>query len=337
MRWEEAEVKNIHVAAYVYRQSSVMNDIQRTFFLRGLDEAATSASEIATAERLSFEADAPPQINPYTTTGFIVWYCFIFLCCGLPMICCCISMCYVRVRRKLTPSSSPGTGNETPSPAVLASAEDDAIALEIARIEANVRAFCLKEQQLRKSNLTKAWIEHKMIVGKETIVQKETKEKCCSGSSDSDCDSDDWVESKEDSFELHHIPLPGFKIGETSRRRTASSHCAICLESYRVDDVIVWSANVNCSHVFHEKCMQNWIMKRFKPDCPMCRQTFVNMSMNKDTSSSAGETEPSIADLDEHDVVERGEECLDDENNEGDTGEDSAIKEGFGLIESSRA
>ena len=76
-----------------------------------------------------------------------------------------------------------------------------------------------------------------------------------------------------------------------------------------MDDVIVWSANVNCSHVFHEKCMQNWIMKRFKPDCPMCRQPFVNMSMNKDTSSSAGETESSIVDLDEHDVVERGEEC----------------------------
>ena len=55
----------------------------------------------------------------------------------------------------------------------------------------------------------------------------------------------------------------------------------------------------------------------------MCRQTFVNMSMDKDTSSSAGETESSIVDLDEHDVVERGEECLDDENNEGDTGEDS--------------
>ena len=318
-----------------------MNDIQRTFFLRGLDEAATSASEIATAdaERLSFEAaDAPPQINPYTTTGFIVWYCFLFLCCGLPMICCCISMCCVTVRRKLTSSSSSGTGNDTPSPAVLASAEDDAIALEIARIEANVRAFSLKEQQLRKSNLTNAWIEHKMIVGKETIVQKETKEKCCTGS-DSDCDSDGWVESKEDSFELHHIPLPGFKIGETSRRRTASAHCAICLESYRVDDVIVWSANVNCSHVFHEKCMQNWIMKRFKPDCPMCRQTFVNMTMDKDTSSSTGETESLNVDLDEHDVdlVERGEpeqqECLDDENNEGDTGEDSAIinEEGFGL------
>ena len=88
------------------------------------------------------------------------------------MICCCISMCYLTVCRKLEPGSSSGRmGNQDPSSAVLASEEEDAIALEIARIEANVRAFSLKEQQLRKSNLTKAWVEHKMVVGEESIVE----------------------------------------------------------------------------------------------------------------------------------------------------------------------
>lgn len=293
-----------------------MNEIPR-HFLRGLEEAATSATAAATTtfdEELAFEGDVlPPPVNPYTTTGFIVWYCFLFLCCGLPVMCCCISMCCLTVCRKLEPGSSSGrTRNEDPSSAVLASEEEDAIALEIARIEANVRAFSLKEQQLRKSNLAKAWVEHKMIVGEESIVEKKRED------FGSDCsESDDRERSgEEDSFELQHIPLPGFKVGETTKRRTAASHCAICLESYRPDDSIVWSANAACVHIFHEQCMLSWIMKRFKPDCPVCRQTFVNMTIGEDSASNVVE----------HNVEREGEsdDDIDANDDDGDAIEEAS-------------
>lgn len=306
-----------------------MNDIQR-HFLRGLEEAATSAvvagkTTAAVDEQLPFEGDVlPPPVNPYTTTGFIVWYCFLFFCCGLPMICCCISMCCLTVCRKLEPGSSSGrTGNEDdPSSAVLASEEEDAIALEIARIEANVRAFSLKEQQLRKSNLTKAWVEHKMIVGEESIVEMKSNE-CCSES-----ENDEQERSIEEGlFELQHIPLPGFKVGETTKRRTAASHCAICLESYRPDDSIVWSANAACVHIFHEQCMLSWIMKRFKPDCPVCRQTFVNMTIGEESSPPlvGGASNSSNVDLVEHNVEEEGVGDENDSNiDAGDTVEEES-------------
>lgn len=288
-----------------------MNDLQQHSFLRGLEEAATSAVATTIAdEQLPFEGDVlPPPVNPYTTTGFIVWYCFLFLCCGLPMLCCCTSICCLTVCRKLERSSSGRMGNEDDrSSAVLASEEEDAIALEIARIEANVRAFSLKEQQLRKSNLTKAWVAHKMIVGEESIV--ETKPKECCGESEND-DQERSIE--EGLFELQHIPLPGFKVGETTKRRTAASHCAICLESYRPDDSIVWSANAACIHIFHEQCMLSWIMKRFKPDCPVCRQTFVNMIIDEDSSSLWVGTSNS-SNVVEHNVEQEGGSDENDSN-----------------------
>ena len=306
-----------------------MNDIQR-HFLRGLEEAATSAvvagkTTAAVDEQLPFEGDVlPPPVNPYTTTGFIVWYCFLFLCCGLPMICCCISMCCLTVCRKLEPgSSSRRTGNDNdPSSAVLASEEEDAIALEIARIEANVRAFSLEEQQLRKSNLAKAWVEHKMIVGEESIVEMKSKE-CC-GESEND---EQGRSIEEGLFELQHIPVPGFKVGETTKRRTAASHCAICLESYRPDDSIVWSANAACVHIFHEQCMLSWIMKRFKPDCPVCRQNFVNLTIGEDSSLPlvGGTSNSSNGDLVEHNVEEEGAGDENDSNiDAGDTVEEES-------------
>ena len=135
-----------------------------------------------------------------------------------------------------------------------------------------------------------------MVVGEESIVEMKPKE-CCGES-----ENDDQERSIEEGlFELQHIPLPGFKVGETTKRRTAASHCAICLESYRPDDSIVWSANAACVHIFHEQCMLSWIMKRFKPDCPVCRQTFVNMTIGGDSSPLAeGTSNASNVDLVEH-------------------------------------
>lgn len=45
------------------------------------------------------------------------------------------------------------------------------------------------------------------------------------------------------------------------------SDCWICLESFKVEDVIL--AVNTCKHIFHEKCIEKWIMMR--EICPVCR------------------------------------------------------------------
>jgi hypothetical protein len=54
--------------------------------------------------------------------------------------------------------------------------------------------------------------------------------------------------------------------------------CAICLTSYDVDDVIVWSSNQACAHSFHRDCIVGWLVK-IQPEtpCPCCRQEFTDL------------------------------------------------------------
>lgn len=93
---------------------------------------------------------------------------------------------------------------------------------------------------------------------------------------------------EDEIFELQHIPLPGARQGGKEERRVPSS-CAICLEPYRPNDSIVWSTNANCVHVFHEQCVSLWLMKRFKPACPVCRQQFISLAPDRLASNETEE------------------------------------------------
>lgn len=42
--------------------------------------------------------------------------------------------------------------------------------------------------------------------------------------------------------------------------RSVDTSCCICLEPYKIRDVISWSSNPACSHVFHQDCIINWFM-----------------------------------------------------------------------------
>mmetsp|Transcript_4886 Transcript_4886/g.7370 ORF Transcript_4886/g.7370 Transcript_4886/m.7370 type:complete len:262 (-) Transcript_4886:86-871(-) len=52
--------------------------------------------------------------------------------------------------------------------------------------------------------------------------------------------------------------------------------CAICLDPYEVGDVVLWSANAECHHAFHEDCIMQWLLSKVYPACPCCRQLFVD-------------------------------------------------------------
>jgi Ring finger domain len=49
--------------------------------------------------------------------------------------------------------------------------------------------------------------------------------------------------------------------------------CCICLEPYRVGDVVAWSNNSSeeCLHVFHRDCIYQWLENLKHDECPSCR------------------------------------------------------------------
>jgi len=58
--------------------------------------------------------------------------------------------------------------------------------------------------------------------------------------------------------------------------RRVPNECSICLCEYEIGSDIVWSSNPQCEHVFHTKCIEQWLMKqREGPLCPCCRRDFV--------------------------------------------------------------
>ena len=102
------------------------------------------------------------------------------------------------------------------------------------------------------------------------------------------------------------------------------SECAICLDSYQCNDIVIWSNNINCSHCFHKQCIKDYLITKTMninnktliiqtnnndddeeendnnsrnrkyqlpplPPCPTCRQTF--LIINEDDDDDTNNTE----------------------------------------------
>ncbi|KAK1743819.1 hypothetical protein QTG54_005416 [Skeletonema marinoi] len=118
-------------------------------------------------------------------------------------------------------------------------------------------------------------------------------------------------------FEYTHLslPLPGsgcasntndkpdkslpnqqqMEVVKKVENRSAAINCAICLSEYEKCDRVCWSSNTECSHVFHEDCILQWLissgekksMNQYfftnptdeklleKVICPCCLQDFI--------------------------------------------------------------
>lgn len=68
-------------------------------------------------------------------------------------------------------------------------------------------------------------------------------------------------EEEAEASEVHH-----------STTNTDTTLCAICIDEYSVGQVIAWSRNPNCHHVFHKDCIME-CMKR-SLFCPICRENY---------------------------------------------------------------
>jgi len=93
---------------------------------------------------------------------------------------------------------------------------------------------------------------------------------------------------------------------ENSFLRPAPTICAICLDSYLTSDVVCWSSNPCCSHVFHQHCILNWLValnrrpinpaehedadadksvERLRLTCPCCRVPFIGKRKPSEVTS----------------------------------------------------
>ena len=102
-------------------------------------------------------------------------------------------------------------------------------------------------------------------------------------------DLDDFTET-DDTTQLY---IPPHKRKSPQQCCMVSNLCAICLDSFHVDDVVVWSSNSQCQHVFHEFCIIDYLVKVKKnkgQPCPTCRQNFIDLiDMNKLSDNNTNE------------------------------------------------
>lgn len=56
------------------------------------------------------------------------------------------------------------------------------------------------------------------------------------------------------------------------------SICPICLVEYNEEEIVCWSKNPSCTHVFHRDCLLPWLMTH--DTCPNCRCSYMNTTQN---------------------------------------------------------
>ena len=77
------------------------------------------------------------------------------------------------------------------------------------------------------------------------------------------------------------IKLPDWKA-------CAPNCCAICLSEYKPGEVLVWSSNRSCMHVYHQECLLEYLVKvkDGSTPCPLCRQSFLIQEKNKEEETT---------------------------------------------------
>ena len=221
---------------------------------------------------------AAGDIDPYTSTGFIVWYILLVCCCFVPMACC----CFLFVRNKCNDS-------------VLDNQR--ALDAEISRMEANILAFSKEERQRKKEQLKRlvepycrTLTEADLANPNTTATVKTTTTVDANEPLTKTNSTDDDSGSDGDTHSHSHIVATMDEkahIGVLSSQTDFSDGCTICLGPYACGDKVVRSANTSCQHVFHQRCLVEWLSFRSDPLCPCCRQPFLE---RRDTPKTTEKT-----------------------------------------------
>ena len=52
-----------------------------------------------------------------------------------------------------------------------------------------------------------------------------------------------------------------------------NQECSICVESLN-DNIAI---KLKCNHIFHKKCLEEWLKKSKNKDCPLCRMKVIDI------------------------------------------------------------
>jgi hypothetical protein len=230
-------------------------------------------TELGDARRL-LQEESGGGINPYTSVGFIIWYCFVILCCGIP-ICCCCTCCWMSHRESNSSSLQELLD-------AMDQQQQEDLEVEISRIEANISTFTQEEQKRRKLMLEKDFKSRQKTLTKADLSTS--------------------LEDEASSVEKlsQHSGGGG---GPSPLLCLSGSSCSICLTKYEIGDTVIKSTNPVCKHIFHADCLVSWLMTKQKPLCPCCRQTFTNVpyddqaiptSMRASSSPSSSSQGPTL-------------------------------------------
>ncbi len=93
-----------------------------------------------------------------------------------------------------------------------------------------------------------------------------------------------------------------------SELRAVPNFCAVCLMKYEISDRVCWSSNSECSHMFHEDCILQWLatlgrtnsraklfsatpsekkLLDFELTCPCCRNDFISRKLILEAEENA--------------------------------------------------
>ena len=64
---------------------------------------------------------------------------------------------------------------------------------------------------------------------------------------------------------------------------SCQEECPICYDDFCAGDIVSWSPNPSCNHVFHHACIKQWLLQH--EGCPFCRTAFLPID-DKDLEST---------------------------------------------------
>ena len=124
------------------------------------------------------------------------------------------------------------------------------------------------------------------VEGMEQVDLPQHKIQLCDSldTADTTLEEDDEVDAElGNAEELQHEqnppPLSSWNLGQQppspSTTTTASSadSCSICFSRFKPNQLVSWSCNPSCRHVYHHVCIKEWLLR--KSDCPFCRQVIL--------------------------------------------------------------
>ena len=101
---------------------------------------------------------------------------------------------------------------------------------------------------------------------------------------------DEETQFEEDTHLTTDATLGGITATAQGSTTDESTCCTICLEDYKVGDVVCRSKNgaiAGCFHKFHQDCITDWLMNH--DDCPCCRTSFFQQEVTEESKENVSD------------------------------------------------